>query len=183
MYNNLIISWYACNLAWNPSSSFVINIPDMTYFACIILFVCELRWRRYCAMAIFNDHFPRSTHSVGTTKSCWGHSCGVVEPNCNDLHLCCIRNTWLRPCSPGCIRCHVVHKDHFAYAPSQWEATLHCNVVSHWLGAYTKFCICTQPMRGDISLYGCRPSLAGHMHKILYQIHLVTWLCEIWCKI
>ena len=23
------------------------------------------------------------------------------------------------------------------YAPSQWETTLHCNVVSHWLSAYT----------------------------------------------
>ena len=23
-------------------------------------------------------------------------------------------------------------------APSQWEVTLHCNIVSHWLGAYTK---------------------------------------------
>ena len=22
------------------------------------------------------------------------------------------------------------------YVPSQWETTLHCNVVSHWLGAY-----------------------------------------------
>ena len=28
-------------------------------------------------------------------------------------------------------------RDHFAYAPNQWETTLHCNVVSHWLGAYT----------------------------------------------
>ena len=26
----------------------------------------------------------------------------------------------------------------FVYAPSQWEMTLHCYVVSHWLGAYTK---------------------------------------------
>ena len=25
------------------------------------------------------------------------------------------------------------------YAPSQWEMTLHCNVISHWLGAYTKW--------------------------------------------
>ena len=24
-------------------------------------------------------------------------------------------------------------------APSQWETTSHCNVVSHWLGAYTKW--------------------------------------------
>ena len=25
------------------------------------------------------------------------------------------------------------------HAPSQWETTLHCNVVSHWLGVYTKW--------------------------------------------
>ena len=28
-------------------------------------------------------------------------------------------------------------------APSQWETTLHCNVVSHWLGTYTKWSLCT----------------------------------------
>ena len=27
----------------------------------------------------------------------------------------------------------------FLYAPSQSETTVHCNVVSHWLGAYTKW--------------------------------------------
>ena len=30
-------------------------------------------------------------------------------------------------------------RDHFVFAPSQWETTLHCNVVSHWLGANTKW--------------------------------------------
>ena len=30
-------------------------------------------------------------------------------------------------------------RDHFVYAPSHWETMLHCNVVSHWLGAYTKW--------------------------------------------
>ena len=30
-------------------------------------------------------------------------------------------------------------RDHFVYAPSQWETTLQCNVVSHWLGAHTKW--------------------------------------------
>ena len=29
------------------------------------------------------------------------------------------------------------HMDHFVYAPTQWETTLQCNVVSHWLGAFT----------------------------------------------
>ena len=33
----------------------------------------------------------------------------------------------------------LIFRDYFAYAPSQWETTLHCNVVSHWLGAYTKW--------------------------------------------
>ena len=36
-------------------------------------------------------------------------------------------------------RKHSYPRVHFVYAPSQWETTLHCNVVSHWLGAYTKW--------------------------------------------
>ena len=27
-------------------------------------------------------------------------------------------------------------RDQSSYAPSQWETSLHCNNVSHWLGAY-----------------------------------------------
>ena len=35
-------------------------------------------------------------------------------------------------------------RDHFVNVLSQWETTLHCNVVSHWLGAYTKWSLrCT----------------------------------------
>ena len=30
-------------------------------------------------------------------------------------------------------------RDHFLYGPSQWEVTLHCNVISHWLGPYMKW--------------------------------------------
>ena len=30
-------------------------------------------------------------------------------------------------------------RDDFVYAPSQWETTLQCNVVSHWLGACTEW--------------------------------------------
>ena len=46
----------------------------------------------------------------------------------------------------GDLFCHQLGRDmeclrrvHFVYAPSQWEITLHCNVVSNWLGAYTKW--------------------------------------------
>ena len=30
-------------------------------------------------------------------------------------------------------------RDLSVHAPSQWETTLHCNVISHWLCAYTKW--------------------------------------------
>ena len=29
-------------------------------------------------------------------------------------------------------------RDHFMYAPSQWEPKLQCNIFSHWLGTCTK---------------------------------------------
>ena len=42
-------------------------------------------------------------------------------------------------------------RDHFVNAPSQWEATLQCNVVSHWLGAFTKWSL--KMYRGDGTMY------------------------------
>ena len=44
---------------------------------------------------------------------------------------------------PPLVRQHFC-RDHFVNLPNQREMKLHCNVVSHWLGAYTKwslFCI------------------------------------------
>ena len=38
-------------------------------------------------------------------------------------------------------------RDHSVHAPGQWEMTLHCSVVSHWLGAYTKWSL--QYFRGN----------------------------------
>ena len=32
-----------------------------------------------------------------------------------------------------------ITRDHFVYVPSQWEMMLQCNVLSHWLGPYTKW--------------------------------------------
>ena len=34
-------------------------------------------------------------------------------------------------------------RDHFVYAPNQWETTLQYNVVSHWLGTCTKWSLNT----------------------------------------
>ena len=62
-------------------------------------------------------------------------------------------------------------QDHFAYAPSQWKRTLHCNVVSHWLGAYAKLSLPLDgkmmPLHRNASPY-CWPfvrGITGHHHK------------------
>ena len=34
----------------------------------------------------------------------------------------------------------------FCHAASQWETALHCNVVSHWLGAYTEWSLIMRPL-------------------------------------
>ena len=36
-------------------------------------------------------------------------------------------------------------RDHFVYVLSQWDTTLQCNVVSHWLDTYTKWSCITVP--------------------------------------
>ena len=36
-----------------------------------------------------------------------------------------------------------VLRDYFVYVPNQWETKLQCNVVSHWLGAYTERSLCS----------------------------------------
>ena len=57
---------------------------------------------------------------------------------------------WLEKCRHSqCSGTHYGKANHtlqgsFVYAPIQWETTLQCNVVSHWLGAYTKWSLqCT----------------------------------------
>ena len=37
---------------------------------------------------------------------------------------------------------YAVIRDHFVYVPSQWETMLQCNIVCHWLGAYTNWSLC-----------------------------------------
>ena len=47
-------------------------------------------------------------------------------------------------------------RDLFVYATSQWETTLHCNVVSHWLGAYTKWTLECDIIIRNISSQHCQ---------------------------
>ena len=51
----------------------------------------------------------------------------LFEPPVNSRVKLCEKKAW---CDDYTIR------DQPRYAPSQWETALHCNDISHWLGAY-----------------------------------------------
>ena len=53
--------------------------------------------------------------------------------NCN-TYISTTKHTTTKPCAY-----YMGYRDYFQYAPSQSETTLHCNIISHWLGAYTKW--------------------------------------------
>ena len=68
-----------------------------------------------------------------------------------------------------------IPSDHFVDAPSLWETTLQCNVVSHWLGAFTKWslnpsyfttlCVCVLPPLSTLTAQRL-PPLSFHPSKL-----------------
>ena len=73
----------------------------------------------------------------------------------------------------GSIQHNIVHstilvqvehsRNHSVYAPSQWETTLQCNVVSHWLNACTEWSL----HRVD--------SEHKHIPKLTLRVQLTHW--------
>ena len=45
-----------------------------------------------------------------------------------------LRKTLTKMIEPNILQ--MVYRDQSRYAPSQWEMSLHCNDISHWLGPY-----------------------------------------------
>ena len=67
-------------------------------------------------------------------------------------------------------------RDHFVYAPNQWETTLRCNVVSHWLGACTNwsllvFLLCF----GNSLFYDCLSASEVTLKNMSVCIPLIHW--------
>ena len=76
------------------------------------------------------------------------------------------RCPWKNSCGPrrqGAMEpyssaCNKKNNDHFVYACSQWETTLQCNIVSHWLGAFTKWSL----EKSRECIPGCLPYISFH---------------------
>ena len=78
----------------------------------------------------FELYFINQTHWIKWPRRYW-QSLG---------HQLCY--SWL----PDQILCH-----HYVYVPSQWETMLHCNVVSHWLGAYTEWSLLFNKQKWELT--------------------------------
>ena len=66
-------------------------------------------------------------------------------------------------------------RDHFLNVPSQWETTLHCKIISHWLGAYNKLSL--------NCLSNILQLLMLHLPHVMCQLYIkIMWDCQ-WCVI
>ena len=64
-------------------------------------------------------------------------------------------------------------RDHCVYVSSQWETTLHCNVVSHWVGAFTEWSL-------DVYYQWQQAPSMGPMKGPTQLAEDITWI--IWKK-
>ena len=60
------------------------------------------------------------------------------------------------------------HQGSFLYAPCQWETTLHCNVVSHLLGVYTKWQLWHRPISAQFGriIVSCCCNCRGDLRPV-----------------
>ena len=66
------------------------------------------------------------------------HVCRAGWEKHNSIKIKCLMGVYVVFHITRVFRAHYKQRK-VGYASSQWESTLHCNVVSHWLGAYTKW--------------------------------------------
>ena len=91
----------------------------------------------------------------------------------------------------------LISRDHSVYAPNQWEMTLHCNVISHWLGAYRKWSLdvclqCYAFTRNNNDLLRIGPLIiklikTQFFNKIYFKVVFVKhqkicWSFSLWYK-
>ena len=93
--------------------------------------IATISFKPHCvAQALLSISKRQPSHSVLPAPSTLWH----VSTTETDAH-----QTWIL--WHGCETCaemkgHHINRDQSRYVPSQWEMSLHCNNVSHWLGIY-----------------------------------------------
>ena len=68
-----------------------------------------------------------------------------------------------------------IYRDYFECAPNQWQMAIHFNILSHWLGAYTKWALCL------VTIYSTsrdfNPSSSGPVHVLWFLTFEFFLIC------
>ena len=126
--------------AWIDCTCIMLNMLQ-PYFKikCSIETWTYLLWKSVCEVVA--NWFP--INPIRTFHG--GSHCqyGSLGPNLDiidTLIVVCGSGEWIRNTMILImLSCTGTHGDRFVNMPSQWEMTLQCNVISHWLGAFTKW--------------------------------------------
>ena len=96
------------------------------------LYVAPSLWWVGCSS--IPQRAPQMTHLFSASVALGSNTLAQQPQSVMVLAINMPEWSWTKPQSE--CHCSVVYnsRDHFVYAPSQWETTLQCNVVSHWLG-------------------------------------------------
>ena len=127
-YNDVIISAMASQITTRVCSTVCSGTDQRKRQSSASLAFVHLMTSSCLSVLAGGAHFRLSPHGyVGQYLACGGHATGK-------------QNYWVSTLDkPRFESSTLWHKDHFMYAPSQWETTLQYNVFSYWLGACSKW--------------------------------------------
>ena len=107
----------------------------------------------------------------------------VVKYPSGDCHW---TSLMMSKCSPSYLLPYgvilIMDRHHFVHAPCQWEMTLQSNIVSHWLGAYTKWSQISFNTIWEYVICKILTILSAHIHVKTLNNHLpwVNLLDKFW---
>ena len=104
------------------------------------------RWAPFVLMKTYRFGWTLNLTNITSKFTMSALLSGGISPTQSILHVRFIFLLDLKTYSNYSIQQEInllwCHRDHSGYGISQWETTLQCNVVSHWLSPYTKWSLC-----------------------------------------
>ena len=140
----LLTHWSYCSPALSHRFVNVCNDFSLQCFLCLeYVSVVVLQWTS--TPDIYSEQLL-PTYWI-YVHSAWMRGCGGLTALLWTIQHCqlvwaweCYRETHFHTCGTVVCLFHI-SRDQPRYAPSQWGMSLHCNDISHWLGAYQDWCI------------------------------------------
>ena len=142
----------------------------------------EVKWIGYMIWRHFphnslsvrgNHHRPQNSLHKGPKKRIFDVFCAVTLSNQSNCRWC---QTFQRPLEVYVMNSvdYTCNRDHFVYAASQWETTLHCYVVSHCRRIH-KMIPVMQCCCNNWTIFECPVNILAYLRCLLNLEHIVIY--------